>query len=109
MNLSLNIYDKSGKEVVKTVKSNAYDLMFTTIRKLMKLLKVESLEDKFEVLKIVCDAWEEVIEVLSAVFPDAKEEDWDHVKVKELVPVIIEIAKFSITDALAIPSENSKN
>lgn len=109
MDLTLNIYDKSGKEVVKVLKSSTYDLMFTTIRKIMAILKVESLDNNVEILKIICEAWDEVVDVLSAVFPDAKESDWDGVKVKELVPVVMDIAKFAITDALIIPSKNSKN
>lgn len=109
MNLTLNIYDKSGKEVVKVLKSSTYDLMFTTIRKIMAILKVESLDNNVEILKIICEAWDEVVDVLSAVFPDAEESDWDGVKVKELVPVVMDIAKFAITDALTIPSKNSKN
>ena len=83
MDLTLNIYDKSGKEVVRVLKSSTYDLMFTTIRKIMAILKVESLDNNVESLKIICEAWDEVVDVLSAVFPDAEESDWDGVKVKE--------------------------
>ena len=36
------------------------------------------------------------------------DEDWEHVKMKELVPVIIGIAKFSVTETLKIPSDNKK-
>lgn len=40
MHLTLNVYNKN--EVVKTVKSTAYDLEFGTILKLMKLLKLRT-------------------------------------------------------------------
>lgn len=108
MNLTLNIYDASGKEVIKTVKSNTFDLMFGTIVKLMDLLKIENVDNNLEVLKMIYGAWNEIKEVLSTVFPDVSEDDWKHVKVKELIPIIIEIGKFAITEALTIPSD-SKN
>lgn len=108
MNLTLNIYDASGKEVVKTTKSNTFDLMFGTIVKLMDLLKIENVDNNLEVLKMIYGAWNEIKEVLSTVFPDVSEDDWKHVKVKELIPIIIEIGKFAITEALTIPSD-SKN
>lgn len=108
MNLTLNIYDASGKEVVKTAKSNTFDLMFGTIVKLMDLLKIENVDNNLEVLKMIYGAWNEIKEVLSTVFPDVSEDDWKHVKVKELIPIIIEIGKFAITEALTIPSD-SKN
>lgn len=108
MNLTLNIYDASGKEVVKTVKSNTFDLMFGTIVKLMDLLKIENVDNNLEILKMIYGAWNEIKEVLSTVFPDVSEDDWKHVKVKELIPIIIEIGKFAITEALTIPSD-SKN
>ena len=106
MHLTLNVYNKN--EVVKTVKSTAYDLEFGTILKLMKLLKVEDAENEFALLKIIAGAFDEIVDVLSNVFPDMTDEDWEHVKMKELVPVIIGISKFSVTETLKIPSDNKK-
>lgn len=108
MNLKLNVYDKTGKEVVKTVEADTFDLMFGTIVKLMDLLKIEDIDNNLEVLKVIYGAWNEITDVLSTVFPNMTDEDWKTVKVKELVPIIIEIGKFAITDALAIPTD-SKN
>ena len=108
MNLTLNIYDETGKEIVKTVKSSTFDLMFGTIHKLMNLLKIEDIDNNLEVLQIVYGAWDEITNVLSSVFPDVTDEDWKHVKVKELLPIIINIGKFAVTEALNIPTD-SKN
>lgn len=108
MNLKLNIYDKTGKEVIKTVEADTFDLMFGTIVKLMDLLKLEDIDNNLEILKVIYGAWNEITDVLSTVFPSMTDEDWKTVKVKELIPVIIEIGKFAIADALAIPTD-SKN
>ena len=106
MNLTLNVYD--GKEIIKTVKSTTYDLEFGTVIKLMKLLKIEDTENELELLKIIAGAFDEIINVLSNVFPEMEEDDWNHVKLKEIVPVIINIAKFSVTETLKIPSKGKK-
>lgn len=108
MNLTLNIYDEKGKDVVKTAKSSTFDLMFGTIVKLMDLLKIEDIDNNLEVLKAIYGAWNEIKAVLSTVFPDVSEDEWAHVKVKELVPIIINIGKFAVSEALTIPTD-SKN
>lgn len=108
MNLILKIYDESGKNIVKSCESTTYDLMFGTVMKLMELLKIEDMDNQLEMLKTVYGAWDEIKAVLSAVFPKATDEDWKHVKVKELLPIIIDIAKYSVTEMFVIPTD-SKN
>ena len=105
MNLTLNIYDDKGKTIVKTYESSTYDLMFGTINALMKLLKIEELDNQLELLKIIANAWDEITNVLNGVFEGVTPDDWNHVKVKELVPVIVKIAKFTISEAMTIPND----
>lgn len=108
MNLILKIYDNSGKNIVKSYESTTYDLMFGTVMSLMDLLKIEDVDNQAELLKTVYNAWDEIKAVLSGVFPEVTDEDWKHVKVKELLPIIVDITKFSITEMLSIPTD-SKN
>ena len=107
MNLILKIYDDSGKNVVKSYESKTYDLMFGTVMKLMELLKVEDMDDQLEMLKTIYGAWEEIKTVLAGVFPEATNDDWKHVRVKELLPMILEIAKYSVTEMFTIPTEKN--
>lgn len=108
MNLVLKIYDEKGQNVVKSYESTTYDLMFGTVMSLMELLKIEELDNQVEMLKTIYSAWDEIKTVLSDVFPDVTDEDWKHVKVKELLPIIVDIAKFAVTDMFSIPTD-SKN
>ncbi|MBQ1538631.1 MAG: hypothetical protein IIZ73_10005 [Ruminococcus sp.] len=103
MNLVLKIYDDSGKNIVKSYESKTYDLMFGTVMKLMELLKVEDMDDQLKMLKTIYGAWEEIKTVLAGVFPEATDDDWKHVRVKELLPLIMKIAKLSVTEVLTIP------
>ena len=107
MNLVLKIYDDSGKNIIKSYESKTYDLMFGTVMKLMELLKVEDMDDQLEMLKTIYGAWEEIKTVLAGVFPEATDDDWKHVRVKELLPMILEIAKFSVTEMFTIPTEKN--
>lgn len=109
MNLILKVYDKSGKTIVKSYESTTYDIMFGTVMKLMELLKIDSTDNQIEMLKTIYDAWDEIKMVLSEVFPEVTDDDWKHVKVKELLPIILNIAKFAVTDMLSIPVDKSKN
>lgn len=105
MNLVLKIYDDKEQNVMKSYESTTYDIMFGTVMKLMELLKIEDMDNQMEMLKTIYEAWSEIKAVLSAVFPEATDEDWMHVKVKELLPIIIGIAKYSVTEMFVIPTD----
>lgn len=106
-NITLKIYDKSGKNVVKIYEAEPYDLPFGTVRKLMAIVKIEDMENQAELLKTVAGAWDEILNVLYSVFPECTEEEWDTIKAKEVLSVIIQIAKSAISDIFVIPTEKN--
>lgn len=105
--LKLNVYDDDD-EIVKTVKAQIVELRFGTVRSLMELLKVDSIDDTGELLKTVYTAWDRITKILQKVFPDMEENDWENIKLTELIPVIILILKNSFMQILTIPTD-SKN
>ena len=104
MKLYLNVYDEKN-EVKKTCEAQTVDLEFGTVRSLMKVLNVDKMNDSTELLSSVYGAWEQVTGVLNRCFPDMEPEDWEHVKVKELLPVVLNILKASFTEILSIPKD----
>lgn len=108
MELTLNIYDKTGKNIIRTAKADTFDLMFGTVMSLMELLKIEDMDNQLELLKVVAGAYDEITGVLSAVFPDITPDEWKCIKVKELMPVILDIAKSAVSETFVIP-KNPKN
>lgn len=106
-NITINVYESDMKTVKKTLIAREYDLSFGTIRKLMKLLKIENAADSFELLQIIDNAWEEITEILDTVFDEATEDDWNFVKLKELLPALVAITKYSLSAALKIPTEKN--
>lgn len=103
----LNVYADDGVTVVKTLTGTEFDLTFGTVRKLMKLLKIDKAENSFDLLVILNDAWEEITSILGKIFTDATDDDWDHVNLKELLPVVVQITKYSLSKALSIPTEKN--
>ena len=104
MELTLNVYEKSG-EISKVCKAGTCDIMFGTVRKLMALFQVDELENTAQVLKTVASAWDDVTAILSECFPDISDDEWNMVKLKELVPVVIAILRDSFTEILTIPKD----
>lgn len=102
--LTLNVYDEKGK-VKKMCEAQTVDLEFGTVRSLMKVLNVDKMDDSTELLSSVYGAWEQVTGVLNRCFPDMEPEDWEHVKVKELLPVVLNILKASFAEILSIPKD----
>lgn len=102
----LNVYDVEGN-VIKTVEAENLDIEFGHIRSIMRLLDVDNINDTWALLKTVYSAWDKLTEVLSQVFPDMEEDDWEHVKIKELVPELLEIVRDSFAEILTIPTEKN--
>ena len=105
--LKINVYDENDN-VIKTAEAQVVDLRFGTIRRLMEVLKVDDINDTSELLKTVYKAWNQITKILEKAFPDIKDDDWDNVKLSELVPVLMIILKSSFVQMLTIPTD-SKN
>lgn len=104
---TLNVYDKENN-IVKTCEAVDAELKFGAIRSIMKLLSIDDINDTAQLLKTVYSAWEQLTAILSQCFPEMKEDDWDNVKLEELIPVIVGILRTSFGKILTIPSD-SKN
>lgn len=104
--MTLNVYDVEGN-VIKTVEAENLDIEFGHIRSIMRLLDVDNINDTWALLKTVYSAWDKLTEVLSQVFPDMEDEDWEHVKIKELVPELLQIVRDSFAEILTIPTEKN--
>lgn len=105
--LKLNVYGEKD-EIKKTVEAHFVEIRFGTIKKLLAVLEVDQIDDTSELLKVLYSSWKAVTDVLSKVFPEMEEDDWDGVKLSELLPVVVAILKGSFSHILSIPTD-SKN
>lgn len=103
----LNVYDAEG-HIIKTCTARPVDLEFGTVRALMELLKIESIDDTATLLRVVYDSWDELQIIMGQCFPDMEYNDWNHIKVKELIPIMVGVLRYSVGEILTIP-KSEKN
>ena len=103
MELKITVYDDDDN-VIKECTAQTVDIRFGQISAIMELVDIEEIEDSAELLKTVKKAWKQITRILSKIFPDMENDDWNNVSIKELLPVVVAILKDSVADMLAIPT-----
>ena len=106
MELKITVYDDNDN-VMKECTAQTVDVKFGQVASIMELLDVESVEDSLQLMRMIKKAWNQLIKILSKIFPDMEDDDWNNVSLKELLPVLILILRDSFKEMMAIPK--SKN
>lgn len=106
MELKLNVYDKGTIE--KTYATETYDLMFGTIEDLLEVIDLDKVDDNVEVGKMILKVLPKIKPFLKDVFIGVTDDELKRTKVKELVPLFIDIFKFAL-DELSSLGDDSKN
>lgn len=106
MELLITVYDDND-QVIKTCNANTVDLRFGQVASIMELLEIESVEDSATLMRTVNKAWKQLTKILTKIFPEMDEDDWENVKISELLPVVVMILKSSFAEMMKIPK--SKN
>lgn len=98
--LSLNIYSKENKnQVEKTYTAESYDLMLGTVEDLIQLFDVDKMTDNLAIGKMVVKGYGQLKPFIKDIFAGVTDEELNRVKVKELIPLFVDVFK-SITDGL---------
>lgn len=116
MELILNIYDKKGRTVVKSYKAGQYDIMFGTVEDIVNLIDLDAFQEDAKDMdmvtacfKFVTGGMEQVKEILMSVFPEVTEEELRYIKIREVVPLFIQLFKFSLVEMKSIGENPQKN
>lgn len=112
--LKLNVYAYDGEtgrtsqtEVAKVVTAESYDLMFGTIEDILGLLDaVSDGADDSAIIRAVVENWGKLRLLLLDVFPDLEREDVDHIKVREVVPMLLELFRYVVDSFGGSSSKN---
>lgn len=98
--LSLNIYSAEDKNAVeKKYTAESYDLMLGTVEDLMQLIDIDAMTDNIAITRIVVKAFNKLKPFIKDIFPGVTDEELNRVKVKELIPMFVQVFK-SIGDDL---------
>lgn len=90
--LKLNIY-KNQKEIDHTLEAESYDLMYGTVEDLLQIFDPDCLTDNAKIAEMVFKYFSELKPLLKDIFPELKDEDAKNIKIKELVPLFIDVCK----------------
>lgn len=101
MELVLNIYskekDEKGKrKIIKTYKTDEYDLMYGTVEDILTIFDVNNLNDTGEMLKMINKFRSQLNPLLKDVFWGLTDDELRNTQIKELVPVVVNILKLAI-------------
>lgn len=107
MDLVINVYDDDNN-ITKTVKGKLVEVKFGVVRNLMKLVNVDNIEDTGELLDAVTKSWDQVTGILNRCFPDMTDDDWDNVKLSEVMTVIMNIMRYSFSMMITLPKDGSE-
>lgn len=89
--MKLNVY-KNQKEIEKTFEVNSYDLMYGTVEDALAIFdEIDDLTDNMKIFSVVQKNRTKLNELIMDIFPDMTEEDLRKIKLKELVPMFMEL------------------
>lgn len=99
--MELNIYEK--KQIVKTYKTDVYDLMFGTVEDVADAIKLDELKTGSDVEimkmigKLVLTSMDTIKGLLKDIFDGLTDEELKNVKVSEIATVLVDVVKFTVT------------
>ena len=92
--MKLNIY-KNQHEIEKTYQIDNYDLMYGTVEDILSIFdEIDDLSDNMEIFKVIKNNRSKLNDLLKDIFPDLADEELRRIKLKELVPVFMELFDF---------------
>lgn len=104
--LKLNIYN--GKNVEKTYVAEEIDIMFGTVEDLLDVIDFDNLNDEKEVVKVVIKTLNNLKPFLKQIFDGLTDDEIKRTKVKELVPLFVDIVKYTMDELRALMSKKHK-
>lgn len=113
MELKLNIY-KNQKEVEKTLTCFEYDLFLGTCEEVLHLVGLgdkapEEINKmtKNDLLKTIITSMDKVIYLLHDIFPELTPEDRKRIKVKELIPLFMNLINYSLGQVMSFNTQKN--
>jgi hypothetical protein len=103
--MKLNVY-KNQKEIEKTYSIDTYDLMYGTVEDILAIFDdVDDLSDNMKLFSVIQKNRTKLNDLLLDIFPDMTEADLRKIKLKELVPLFIELFNY-VKDSFGNPEKN---
>jgi hypothetical protein len=94
--MKLNIYS-TQTEIEKTYRVDDYDIMFGTVEDLLAVFdELDDIHDNVQMFKVITKNRSKVNELLKDVFPELTDAELRRTKLKELIPVFMELFNYVV-------------
>lgn len=108
MQLVLNIYDRETKVIAKQYVAESVDILFGTVEDIIEAVDENKIDDNLELAKVIVVSLKKIKPLLKEVFVGLTDEELKNTKVKELVPLFINIIKGMVDEFKGL-GDGSKN
>lgn len=108
MQLVLNIYDPETKVIVKQYTVESIDILYGTFEDIIEAIDENKLDDNMELAKVILVSLKKIKPLLKQVFVGLTDEELKNAKVKELIPLFINIIKGMMSEFKSL-GDGSKN
>ncbi len=89
--MKLNVY-KNQREIEKTYEIDNYDLMYGTVEDILSLFDdIDDYGDNNQIFKVIQKNRNKLNDLMKDIFPDLTDEELRRTKLKELIPVFMEL------------------
>lgn len=89
--MKLNIY-KNQREVEKTYEIDDYDIMYGTVEDVLSMFdEIDDFADNMQIFRVIQKNRQKLNDLLKDIFPDLTDDELRRIKLKELVPVFVEL------------------
>lgn len=103
--MKLNVY-KNQKDIEKTYEVDTYDLMYGTVEDILGMFdEIDDLSDNMKLFSVIQKNRTKLDGLILDIFPEMTKEDLRKIKLKELVPLFIELFAY-IKDSFGNPEKN---
>lgn len=101
--MKITVYENNMKDVKKVLEAEDAKIPFGLARRVVGLFNEEKLNDTGYVMETVTKSWDDLVQLLGRIFPDATEEDWDTVDLAEMVQVVKDFLLTKLKKLIGIP------
>ncbi len=89
--MKLNVY-KNQHEIEKTYEVKTYDLMYGTVEDVLAIFdEIDDLNDNMKLFGVIQKNRSKLNDLILDIFPEMTEDDLRKIKLKELIPLFIEL------------------
>ena len=92
--MEINIY-KNQREILKTYKTDAYDIMYGTVEDVLGVLdELGTNASNDDIYKAITKNRSKLNALLMDIFPEMTEEELRMIKLKEMIPFFLELFRY---------------